>query len=165
MLISKDFIKGRTLFKVKDVELIGDASLVYQCSAAMPVFDSLAPGRCCNNLKSMIFKLITQNSSLGTHCEISLTWMPQNLTNEKSTMVQVMVCCHEATDHHLSQCWPRSLSRYGVTRLQPVSGVGKQVIKIKSCECAFLITGPLYGRHCDLDFIKLNQIYPWVRVF
>ena len=46
--------------------------------------NSLAPGRCGNNLKSIIFKLIIQNnSSLGTHCETALRWMPQNLTNEK----------------------------------------------------------------------------------
>ena len=43
------------------------------------------------NFKSIIFKLIIQNSSLGTRCEIADRWMPQNLTNEKSTLVQVMV--------------------------------------------------------------------------
>ena len=31
-------------------------------------------------VKSMIFKLIIQNSSLGTHCEIALRWMSQSLT-------------------------------------------------------------------------------------
>ena len=29
-----------------------------------------------------------------------------------------MAWCHQATSHYLSQCWPRSLSRYGVTRPQ-----------------------------------------------
>ena len=56
----------------------------------------LAPGRCENNFKSKIFKLYhvyIKNSSLGTHCEIALRWMPQNLINEKSTLVQVMACC------------------------------------------------------------------------
>ena len=33
-----------------------------------------------------------------------------------STLVQVMAWCRQATSHYLSQCWPRSLSPYGVTR-------------------------------------------------
>ena len=41
----------------------------------------------------IIFKLIIQNSSLGAHCGIAVRWMPQNLTNEKSTLVQVMAWC------------------------------------------------------------------------
>ena len=65
--------------------------------------NSLAPLRCGSNSKRM--KLTTQNSSLGTCCEISLMWMPQNLTNEKSTLIQVMAWCHQATSHYLGQCW------------------------------------------------------------
>ena len=38
----------------------------------------------------ILLKLIISHSSLGTHCEIALRWMPQGLTNEKSTLVQVM---------------------------------------------------------------------------
>ena len=45
---------------------------------------SLAPGRCGSNFKSIIFKLIIQNSNLGTFCEIALRWIPQNFINEKS---------------------------------------------------------------------------------
>ena len=33
-------------------------------------------------------------------------------------LVQVMAWCRQATSHYLSQCWPRSLSPYGVTRPQ-----------------------------------------------
>ena len=54
---------------------------------------SLAPGRCGNNMWSIILKFIIQHSSLGSTCRIALRWMPQNLTNEKSTLVQVMACC------------------------------------------------------------------------
>ena len=57
-------------------------------------------------------------NSLGTHCEIVLGWMPGRLTNEMSTLVQVMAWCHQATSHYLSQCWPRSVSPNGVTRPQ-----------------------------------------------
>ena len=40
----------------------------------------------------------------------ALSWMPQNFTNEKSTLLQVMDWCHLATSHYLSKCWPRSVS-------------------------------------------------------
>ena len=42
-------------------------------------------------------------------------------TDDKSTLVQIMAWCHQATSHYLSQCWPRSLLPYGVTRLQWVN--------------------------------------------
>ena len=47
--------------------------------------------------------------------------MPQDLTDDKSTLVQVMAWCCQATSHYLSQCWPRSVSPYGVTRPQWVN--------------------------------------------
>ena len=37
---------------------------------------------------------------------------------DKSTLVQVMAWCCQATSHYLSQCWPRSRMPYGVTRTQ-----------------------------------------------
>ena len=40
----------------------------------------------------------------------------ENCTNEKSTLVQVMAWCHQATGHYLSQCWPKSMSPYDITR-------------------------------------------------
>ena len=48
-------------------------------------------------------------------------WMSLDLTDDKSTLVQVMAWCHQATSHYLSQCWPRSLSSYGITRPQWVN--------------------------------------------
>ena len=53
--------------------------------------------------------------------EIALRWMPQDFADDKSTLVQVMAWCHQATSHYLSQCWPRSMSPYGVTRPQWVN--------------------------------------------
>ena len=49
--------------------------------------------------------------------------MPLDLTDDKSTLVQVlvMVWCRQATSHYLSQCWPRSMSPNGVTRPQGVN--------------------------------------------
>ena len=65
---------------------------------------SLAPRRCGSNFKSRIFKLIIQNicSSLGTHCEITLKWMSQDVISEKSTLVQVMTWCRQVTSHYRS---------------------------------------------------------------
>ena len=62
-------------------------------------FNSLSPGRCGNNFKSIDFKLIKQNTRLGSHNEISLSWMKQNLINEKSTLVQVMAWWRQATSY------------------------------------------------------------------
>ena len=68
---------------------------------------------------AVILKYTFQNHymehSLGTHCEIALMWMPHNLADEKSLTVQVMAWCHQAISYYLNQCWPRSMSPYGVT--------------------------------------------------
>ena len=50
--------------------------------------------------------------------EIALTWTSLDLSDDKSTLVQVMAWCRQATSHYLNQCWPRSLPPYGVTRAQ-----------------------------------------------
>ena len=52
----------------------------------------------------------------GISCEIALIWMSLNFTDDQSTLVQVIAWCHQATCHYLSQCWPRYLSPYCVTR-------------------------------------------------
>ena len=58
----------------------------------------------------------------GISCEIALLWMSMDLTDDKSTLVQVMKWCRQASSHYLSKCWPRSLSPYSVTRTQWVNG-------------------------------------------
>ena len=84
-------------------------------------FNSFAPVKCGCNFESLIFKLVIQNSSLGTRCETALKLMSQNLINEKSTLVQVMAWWRQAASHYLSQCWPRSISPHIVTRPQWVN--------------------------------------------
>ena len=54
-------------------------------------------------------------------CEIALRRMSLDLTNNKSTLAQVMAWCHQATTHYLSQCWPRFMLAYGITRPQWVN--------------------------------------------
>ena len=53
-----------------------------------------------------------------TSCEIVLLWMPQNVSNDKSTWVQLTAWCHQATSHYLRHGWPRSMLPYGVTMSQ-----------------------------------------------
>ena len=59
------------------------------------------------------------------------SWMFLDRTDDKSTLVQVMACCHQATSNYLSQCWPRSMSPYGVTRPQWVNTI------LMACETSF----------------------------
>ena len=56
-------------------------------------------------------------------CEMIPRRMWLDLTDDKSTLVQVMAWCRQATSHYLSQCWPSSISPYSVIRPQWVNTV------------------------------------------
>ena len=84
-------------------------------------FNSLAPGRFKFKFRWIIFKLISVNGGWGISYEIALRWMPLGLTDDKSTLIQVMAWCCQATGHYLSQFWLRYLSPNGVTRPQWVN--------------------------------------------
>ena len=45
-------------------------------------FNSLANGRCGRNFENITLKIVVHNSSLGTHYEIALGWMPHNFTDD-----------------------------------------------------------------------------------
>ena len=85
----------------------------------LPRLNSLAPGRFQWNFRWVMFKLILVTDGWGISRKIALRWMPLDLT-DKSTLVQVMAWCPQATSHYL-QCWPRSMSPYGITRPQWVN--------------------------------------------
>ena len=61
----------------------------------------------------MIFHSLYRTVNLA--CNVKL------LSMKKSTLVQVMACCHYAKSHYLSQCWHRSVSPYSITRPQRVN--------------------------------------------
>ena len=44
-----------------------------------------------------------------------IRWMPQDLTDDKSTLVQVMAWCRPETCHYLTQCWPDLQRRHMVS--------------------------------------------------
>ena len=84
-------------------------------------FSSLAPGKFEWNFRYAIFKRILVIDGWDISFEIALMWMPLNFTDNQSTLVQVMAWCRQATSHYLGQCWPWSLSPYGVIRPQWVN--------------------------------------------
>ena len=89
-----------------------------ELSRLLAFINSLAPGGFENIFQNVFFKLISWIDTLSNSCETALRSMPQNPSDDKSTLVQVMAWCRQAASHYLSQCCPRSLSPYGVTRPQ-----------------------------------------------
>ena len=62
-------------------------------------------------LKDTISNLVLLTDIFKAPGDNALGLMPQNLTGDKSTLVQVMLWCHQATRHHLNQYWQSSLSK------------------------------------------------------
>ena len=83
--------------------------------------NSLAPEKFEWNFRHVIFKQILVIDGWCICCEIALIWMSLDFADDQSTLVQVMAWCRQATSHYLSQCWPRSMSPYGVTGPQWVN--------------------------------------------
>ena len=83
--------------------------------------NSLAPRKFEWNFRHVIFKQILVIDGWCICCEIALIWMSLDFADDQSTLVQVMAWCRQATSHYLSQCWPRSMSPYGVTGPQWVN--------------------------------------------
>ena len=84
--------------------------------------NSLAAGKFAWNFTQVIFRQILVIDGWGISCEIALIWMSLDFTNDQSN-IQVMVWCLQATSHYLSQCWPRSMPTYGITRPQWVNSL------------------------------------------
>ena len=83
-----------------------------------------------------------------------------NIDGDKSTLLQVMACCHQATSHFLKQCWASFISPYGVTRpkwVNPYQCVpslqsdNKSVSQIPQCTSPISHNAPLvhmYAHFC-----------------
>ena len=80
-------------------------------------------------------------------CEITLIYMSPDCTDDLSTLVQVMAWCRQATSHYLSQCWPRSLSPFGVTRPQWVNLAGPKQTN------PLVADGRFKQLHCERIFV------------
>ena len=123
---------------------------LYSC--CLYAVNSLAPGRPRCHFKTAIFNLVLLIGIFTSSKDNALRWMPRDLTDDKSTLVQVMAWCHQVTSHYLSQCWPRSVSLYGVTRPQWVN-----LVLMPKCSllynhlcliCSF-VTGSYEYDHCS----------------
>ena len=79
-------------------------------------------------------------------------WMP---SNDKSTLVQVMAWCCQATSHYLSQCWPSLMSPYGVTRPQWVNWTNAGSLAIGPLRTNF---SAIYIK-IQLPWMKINWIF------
>ena len=66
--------------------------------------NSLVPGRSEWDSQNVIFKIVLLVGIFRSSHDNALWWMPQYLTDDKSTLVQVMAWCRQATSHYLSQC-------------------------------------------------------------
>ena len=113
------------------------------------------------NFRYLIFQIISVIDGWGISCEHALRWMSLNLTDDKSTLVQVMAWCHQATSHYLSQCWPRSLSPNGVTRPQwvKITGQNSKVSKevVSKIDLASLWMCPFY--------VVIYPLKCWSRIY
>ena len=75
-------------------------------------FNSLVPERCGWNINLIIFKLppriyiyIYIYIYWAFSMEYALRGTPWYLTDDLSTLVQIMAWCCQATSHYLKQCW------------------------------------------------------------
>ena len=80
--------------------------------------NSLAPVRYEWTFWEVIFKLMFVIDGWGISCEIAPTVNVIGLTDDKSTLVQVMAWCRQTASLYLNQGWPRSMLPYGITRPQ-----------------------------------------------
>ena len=79
-------------------------------------FNSLAPGRFECNSKSVIFTLFLLIGIFRSYNDKAISWMAEDFTDDKSTLVQVMAWCRRSKSYYLSQCRPRAISPYRVIR-------------------------------------------------
>ena len=85
------------------------------------MLSSLSYGRFEGNFIKVNFKLVLMIDGSGISVEIDFRLILLDLTNDNSTLVQVMAWCRQATSRYLSQWRPCSTSPYGVTRRQWVN--------------------------------------------
>ena len=97
--------------------------LPFLISSYIANINSLAPVRSGFNLKSAIFNLVLLIGIFTSSYDNTLRWMSWDLAEDRSTSVQAMAWCRQATSHYLSQYWPRYVSPYGITRAQWVKEI------------------------------------------
>ena len=87
-------------------------------SSNIEAINLLTPGRYEWQFKNAIFNPVLLYGTLRSSHDDAFRWMLQDFNDDKSTLVQVMAWCRQATSHYLSQSWPRYMLSYGITRPQ-----------------------------------------------
>ena len=109
---------NKNLWNFKGISNIG----WFWCSSSIIqmlwIMSIIGPWETGCHFKTAIFNLVLLIGIFTLSNDNALRWMPSELTDDKSTWVQVMAWCRQATIHYLSQCWPSSMSPYGITRPQ-----------------------------------------------
>ena len=126
--------------------------------------NSLAPGRPRCHFKTAFFILVLLIGIFTSSKDNAPRWMPRDLTDDKSTLVQVMAWCCQVTSHYLNQCWPRSPTPYGVTRPQWVN------LSMYDISCYLIILllfvlGHWWHQHCRRLFQELVPHFTIKTVF
>ena len=78
----------------------------------------MAPGKYDNDFQSVISIYMLRIEFM------SISWLRgviKSTFDDNSTLVQVMAWCRQAASHYLSQCWPKAMASYGITRPQWVN--------------------------------------------
>ena len=74
--------------------------------------NSMSPGVCDFDFKCVILNCIVVIIFKSISSTVAFRWMAQDLTDDNSTLVQVMPWCLTAPSHYLNQCWLRSIMPY-----------------------------------------------------
>ena len=118
-------------------------------------FNPWVPGRAGCYFRNAFFELYFSYWYLQIVIDNVFSWMQWRLTDDKSALVQVMGWCHQATNHYLNRCWPRSMSSNGVTRPQWVNKWFKtsnwNIAKILRSELGF--QWPNQTKHLHISWI------------
>ena len=80
------------LWPITDAHCLKDVDQPWRTWVTLTVSWLIGSCRGLIDFEDFIFKLIIQNISLGSCCKIDLWWTLQNINNERSRLIQVMIC-------------------------------------------------------------------------
>ena len=146
-----------------DIDIIGANGVrIDPTSQQNTMINPLALGRCGYDIKWVILKVTLRVDILSISCEIVLKWMQRDLADDKSTLVQAMAWCHQATSHYLNHCWSNSMTPQVDTKPQWLThrGMNKMVANLFSWKKKSWKYVP---GNLTKDKLVLIEVVPWRR--